>query len=368
MDLIDQYLRAVAALLPRAQRDDITAELRDIILSRIEAREAALGRPLSDDEIEEELRAVGHPILVAARYRQEPQHLVGPSLYPYWLFAVKIAVTIQVIASLAALVLHTLGGQDFGYSLGQAIAHTLSGSITLIGIATVVAWAVERGKVHVAYLQDWRVRDLKVLEYAGWGFSDLWTHVRQAQRPRAAAAPAMRPHAFRSSPLGKAMFGVTFGAVFLLWWVGVIPLTILAPADGLRRLGANFGTVAGMNLGDLHAMVFWPVLLFSAALIAQGALTLAYPAAARLRALVTIVMSLAMLTFCFWLWTASPIAAAIRVDNVADLLAKLQQALHHRPPLAPAPLITLWILCAAFAAVVQIVQAVWEMLTGTAPK
>src|SRR6185503_18548511 len=56
MDLVNQYLRAVAALLPRAQRDDITAELRDIILTRIEAREAALGRKLSPDEIEQELR------------------------------------------------------------------------------------------------------------------------------------------------------------------------------------------------------------------------------------------------------------------------------------------------------------------------
>src|SRR2546429_524769 len=104
MDLINQYLRAVAARLPRTQRDDITAELRDIILSRIESREAGLGHRLTDDEVEEELRALGHPIMVAARYRQEPQHLVGPSLYPYWMFGVKIALAIQATAVLVMLV------------------------------------------------------------------------------------------------------------------------------------------------------------------------------------------------------------------------------------------------------------------------
>ena len=67
MDLVNEYLRAVAALLPKAQRDDIVAELRDTILTRIEEREADLGRPLTDDEIEAVLREVGHPVVVAAR-------------------------------------------------------------------------------------------------------------------------------------------------------------------------------------------------------------------------------------------------------------------------------------------------------------
>jgi hypothetical protein len=47
MDVVEGYLRAVAALLPRAQRDDIVAELRDVILNRIEEREAGLGPRLS---------------------------------------------------------------------------------------------------------------------------------------------------------------------------------------------------------------------------------------------------------------------------------------------------------------------------------
>ena len=44
MDLIDRYLNAVAAQLPQDERADIVAELRDLILSRFEAKEEELGR------------------------------------------------------------------------------------------------------------------------------------------------------------------------------------------------------------------------------------------------------------------------------------------------------------------------------------
>ena len=40
MDLIERYLDAVRLFLPRDQRDDITAELRDVLLTRREEKEA----------------------------------------------------------------------------------------------------------------------------------------------------------------------------------------------------------------------------------------------------------------------------------------------------------------------------------------
>jgi hypothetical protein len=47
MDLLDRYLAAVAALLPKTQREDIVAELRDTLLNQMEEKEAELGRPLT---------------------------------------------------------------------------------------------------------------------------------------------------------------------------------------------------------------------------------------------------------------------------------------------------------------------------------
>ena len=47
MDLIERYLAAISRNLPAKQAGDITAELRDVLLSRVEDREATLSRPLT---------------------------------------------------------------------------------------------------------------------------------------------------------------------------------------------------------------------------------------------------------------------------------------------------------------------------------
>ncbi len=67
MDLLDRYLSAVRRNLPAKDADDIVAELRDVLLERAEAREAALGRPLGREEWDALLVAFGHPLTIAAR-------------------------------------------------------------------------------------------------------------------------------------------------------------------------------------------------------------------------------------------------------------------------------------------------------------
>ena len=64
MEMIDRYLQAVKFAVPAAQRDDIMKELSDSILSQIEEKEAALGRPLSEDEQVEMLKKLGSPLQV----------------------------------------------------------------------------------------------------------------------------------------------------------------------------------------------------------------------------------------------------------------------------------------------------------------
>src|SRR3990167_714762 len=88
MDLIDRYLAAVKRELPEAQREDVAAELRDLLLSETEEKEAALSRPLTGDELEAVLAGFGHPLTVAGRYRKV-QHLIGPEMFPFWWFALK---------------------------------------------------------------------------------------------------------------------------------------------------------------------------------------------------------------------------------------------------------------------------------------
>ena len=84
MDLLSSYVKAVRRYLPRAQRDDIVAELSEDLRSQIEAREAELDRPLGDDEQMAVFKAYGDPMIVARRYRQDDRSLtIGWELIGY---------------------------------------------------------------------------------------------------------------------------------------------------------------------------------------------------------------------------------------------------------------------------------------------
>ena len=85
MDMLSRYLYAIYNDLPKkSAREDIIAEIGDALQSQIDEREAALGRPLTDDEDAALIKAFGHPRLVAARYGKY-QALIGPDLLPfYW--------------------------------------------------------------------------------------------------------------------------------------------------------------------------------------------------------------------------------------------------------------------------------------------
>lgn len=172
MNLIEDYLRAVGLLLPKSQRDDITTELRDIILTRIEARETEKGRKLTDDEIETELHEIGHPLVVAAQYRQAPKSLVGAEIYPYWAFAVKVGIVVSLAAAFIVLVVQLTAG-DTDSAITHALGSAISMIISVVGVATIIAWAFGQFGWQARFTERWRVRDLRYLALEVWDL-DTW--------------------------------------------------------------------------------------------------------------------------------------------------------------------------------------------------
>jgi hypothetical protein len=96
MDLVDRYLNAVRFWLPKAQRQDILAELSEDLRSQIEERESALGRPLAAGELEALLKEKGSPYSIAGRFLPQRQ-LIGPALFPMYVFVLKIAAAFYVL-------------------------------------------------------------------------------------------------------------------------------------------------------------------------------------------------------------------------------------------------------------------------------
>lgn len=309
MDIIEIYLRAVAAQLPADQREDITAELRDEVMTRIEVREAELGRPLTEAEVETVLRELGHPLVVAARFGAGPQHVVGPELYPWWLFGVKAALFVLVaITIISALVRILIGDVDAGQAIGQAFAGAFSGAISIVGFATLAGFIIERQAQKPDFLTQWKVRELAVFELGR--FSADW-----GQRASKAAAGDWSGEA-KMSPPARAMASAAAWGVFALWWAGLLPGTI---APGSLGGGAVIdGVDYGLIVNQLVALLYWPVLAFAGLRAGFHLLRAVTGSPARFTALGDLAFSLVSLGFIAWLWLASPLAPVIAVDTVAD--------------------------------------------------
>jgi hypothetical protein len=373
MDLIEEYLRAVAALLPRAQRDDIVAELRDTILTRKEEREAALGRALSPDETEALLREIGHPVVVAARYGEGPQHVVGPILYPYWLFAVKAVLVIQAVVAGIVFVVSCMAYGDVGYALGRALATAVTGAATLIGFATAAAWLIERHRIRIDYLDHWRVRDLRAFTVAaeGWGAFEGWSgfrgprqaHERQAGWPSGAAcrAPPFDVRPPRPWPAARGVALMAWSAVLVLWWIGW--LHILGPR-GFADLRGVFdpGALAATDWSALRAALFWPVLAYILAMAAQGAVLTAWPHQLRLHGVMDIVMGAALFVLVAWLWNAPALAPSVQVDSVAGFFVRMLQGFGHGLPFLVPAILTAGLVFTGFGAICRMIQGLFEAL------
>lgn len=125
MTLVDKYLNAIKEQLPRAQRDDVVAELADDLHSQIEDREAELGRPLDEAEQAAILRRFGNPMVVAARLRGDTRsvsfgrQLIGPELFPTYLKVLTVNVVITAV--IVAVIVLVGGGTAWSSTYGGLV-------------------------------------------------------------------------------------------------------------------------------------------------------------------------------------------------------------------------------------------------------
>lgn len=357
MTLLDQYLKAVAAQLPRDTRDDIVAELRDMILSRFEAREEELGRPLTEAEQEAILRQVGHPLVVAGRYHTGANHLIGPELYPYFLFAVKIGLAALVCITLLATAVQVLVGEtSFAQGIGHAFSNVFEGAITLIGFAAIAGFIIERMPEKPRFLRDWRVKDLHLFELAAFDTEALERSLKES--PRAGKNRVVILNWKSNSPAANALGAAMGLTVLLLWWTGVLPIADLRPGSGsLVRDGVDFGAI----LTGIVEIAFWPILAYLVARIALELFRAWRPAARRAAALGALVLAVVRLAGLLWLWNASTLAPVIRVESLQHLMERLQLLAHGHFELAA--LLTLIVVGMMVEAVGNIMGSLWRLVT-----
>src|SRR5690606_24585483 len=93
MKLIDRYVYDVVRRLPEKQRADVAKELTAEIEEMVEDRSG--GKGVSRKTVSVVLTELGHPRLLADRYRERPRYIIGPEhfeLYTYLLKTIYVGV------------------------------------------------------------------------------------------------------------------------------------------------------------------------------------------------------------------------------------------------------------------------------------
>ena len=223
MDLIERYLGAIRRNLPARNADDIVAELRDALASRIEEREDSLGRPLTPEEVETLVKGFGHPLVVAARYRKQ-QWLIGPDVFPFYLLVVRI-VLLAVVGVQAAigLVRLSFGDETPVQALSMTIGGLSTSLIFSLAIVTVIFVVLERSGFPAEHLQRWNPAQLADVEDEQPG---PW----------------------------KSAAEVALTIAFLLWWAGLFSLPFAIGGAGFR-----------IEPAPIFAELYWPIFALAAA-------------------------------------------------------------------------------------------------------
>lgn len=369
MDLVERYLKAVAAQLPKDNREDIVAELRDEIMGRLEALEARLGRAPTDDEVEGLLREVGHPLTVAARYRPGPQALIGPELYPWWMFGLKVGLTVMAAVTLIGLAVRVLVGDVYvGQAIGQGISSLISGAITVVGLLTAVGFVLERQSCRPDFIAKWRVKDLGVFELGGDFDAERWTTQRIAKGEwftRGAEGASKSGRAVRKSaemsPVARAVASAIGWTVVLLWWTGLLQTRPVSPDE-------LFGVIDGVNYGriltDMISVAYWPVALFAACRIGFDLMRAASGGNARLTALGDLAFGIAAAWGLLWVWFWSALSPLIWVGSVTDFVERVRVLFHGADDGGAATILMVVVVWAFAAEGVRVIRAAARLVVG----
>lgn len=285
MDLLTRYLAAVRRNLPAKDADDIVAELRDVLLAQAEEREERYGHV----DWTGLLREFGHPLTVAARYRPQ-QWLIGPELYPFYLYFLKmiagIVAVVVIVTAVAKGLVHLGQPGPMIVDLLGSVWWSLAGTV---GSVTIVFALIERYGGVNAHFRNWTPDQLPEL-------------------PDLIGQPRKR---------WEAAFGAAAGVLALLWWVGAVDLPVVWTNASSFRL----------EPAPIWMQLYWPILALIVARLAHDALCWLRPRAKWLIGLLSLASAVGGVIVAAMVYHAGQWATVVPITMGADEAAKLQESL-----------------------------------------
>ena len=285
MDLIDRYLHAIRRNLPPAKADDIVAELRDDLMSRVEDREEGKGRPLTPGETSALLKDFGHPLVVASRFRTH-QYLIGPALFPFYLSVMRIVLMIVVAIVLAVSIGKALfGGGDMLRAWADSMSGIFASVLINAAIVTIVFAVLERTGLSVENKLDWKpdqLPDILDKQKGAW----------------------------------ESAFEFAAGIVFLLWWTGTIHLP-------WRTGAADFHIEAS----PVFTQLYWPIIVLVVARLVHSLVEWLRPRWKLVRGVLGVGTAVGGLALLAIIYQAGHWATVVSTGMAAEQAMKLQESL-----------------------------------------
>jgi hypothetical protein len=170
--LTDRYVWAVLRAVPRAQRTELEPEIRALVADAIEARtgepapNGAAAGATADTAERAALAELGDPGLLAARYAERPQYLIGPTFYPEWRRLLTLLLPIVVpIVSIVVLAANLLADRPVGEAIVDGAGTGFAVAVQTVFWLTLVFAVAERTTAGTDALRGkaWSVDDLPEL-------------------------------------------------------------------------------------------------------------------------------------------------------------------------------------------------------------
>jgi hypothetical protein len=307
MELIDRYLQSVKLMLPRKQQDDVIRELSDEILSQVEEKEAGLGRPLTEDEQVELLKQLGHPMLLASRYRKQ-RYLIDPSIFAIYWVVLRLVLVIAFFGMAIGAVAVAATGQGMGRALGILFQYPFT-ALSIFAWVTLVFVVLDIVQIKFNFFSKWDPRTLPKLT---------------RKQPR---------HSMLES-----VAGLVFGAIFGVWWL-----------VGLKHNFLIFGPgVAAVHFGPIW-LTLYPlfVVLIIADLIRHG-IAVVRPGWERGRAWFRLLFRALNLLVLYFLINSPDVLVASN-PNAERFMSNINRGLH---------------IGLVIAAVVVVAQTMWDLYSA----
>ena len=334
MELIDRYLQAVKFWLPKQEKQDIIAELSDDIYAQMEEQETQLGRKLYESDVEALLKKRGNPILVANRYLPQ-RYLIGPVLFPMYLFVLKIMalcylapwVLVWVGVMLSPMYMAQHPGASWLTALGGLPGKFWQMVFASLGGVTIVFAILERAQAKSNFLNAWNPRKLP---------------------------PVRNPNHI---PLSASSFELAANLVVLGWWASTMYSPIVLFHSDLR-----------LNLSTLWPVFFWSFVLITLTNIGLSALSLKWPYWTVSRATWRLLIDGAGGALFCWMLAANVLIGIEGAGVSAQRAIEITNAINlwMAKALAPAIIVSVIIVCVDAYRIIRLRNSATRLMTEAA--